>query len=119
MTRLGVIKFQANDRSDIFLTCDIIEDGISPSDESLMQIGDSQFDSDKAWVTGKVPQIIPVNIEGDNSVIKLLLGMEQYVNPIAVRVYIEFEEAEEFVSEETEREQEEEEYNPEEGEINL
>ncbi len=62
---LGNISFQANDKMDVFHVAQVVNEGIEPSDNTLLQIEDSQFDSDKAWVTGNVPKIKPVHVEGD------------------------------------------------------
>lgn len=62
---LGNISFQANDKMDVFHVAQVVNEGIEPSDNTLLQIEDSQFDSDKAWVTGNVPKLKPVHVEGD------------------------------------------------------
>jgi hypothetical protein len=52
-----------------FMWQQVQEDGIESSDEALCLVEDSQFDGDKAWVTGNVPKMKPVHIEGDTSII--------------------------------------------------
>ncbi len=123
MTRLGIISFQASDRTDVFLVADVIEAGVSASSEMMLGIEDAQFDSDKAWVTGYVPEETPVDIDGDNPVIQAWFKGEEYINPFVMRIYLTVEEAKEFVSIETEEQTEENEITDEdieqEGEINL
>ena len=103
MDRLGLISFQANDKTDIFHVAEVREDGIDTSDESFLSISDPQFESDRAWVTGKVPGLIKVNIEGDNVFIKAWLKGEKFDLPYTMRIYVEYEEAEELVEVELEK----------------
>ena len=42
------------------------------------KVEDSQFESDKAWVTGNVPKIKPVHVEGDTSIINAWFKGETY-----------------------------------------
>ncbi|MFN8333915.1 MAG: hypothetical protein U0U09_02235 [Cyclobacteriaceae bacterium] len=93
---LGNISFQANDKMDVFHVAQVMNEGIEPSDNTLLQIEDSQFDSDKAWVTGNVPKIKPVHIEGDTSIINAWFKGETYENPFVITVYVECETAEEL-----------------------
>ncbi len=97
MERLGQISFQTNDSSDVFLIEQVREDGIEQSDESLMNIEDTQFDSDKAWVTGRVPRMKPVMVEGDTTIIHAWFKGEVFTNPFVIRVYVECELAEELI----------------------
>lgn len=92
----GTVAFQANDKMDVFYVAQIQEEGIEPSDETVIQVEDSQFDSDKAWVTGNVPKIKPVHVEGDTSIINAWLKGETYDNPFVITVYLECETAEEL-----------------------
>ena len=93
---LGNISFQANDKMDVFHVALVVNEGIEPSDNTLLQIEDSQFDSDKAWVTGNVPKIKPVHIEGDTSIINAWFKGETYQDPFVITVYVECEMAEEL-----------------------
>ena len=93
---LGNISFQANDKMDVFHVAQVMNEGIEPSDNTLLQIEDSQFDSDKAWVTGNVPKIKPVHIEGDTSIINAWFKGETYENSFVITVYVECETAEEL-----------------------
>ena len=93
---LGNISFQANDKMDVFHVAQVVNEGIEPSDNTLLQIEDSQFDSDKAWVTGNVPKIKPVHVEGDTSIINAWFKGETYQDPFVITVYVECETAEEL-----------------------
>ena len=93
---LGNISFQANDKMDVFHVAQVMNEGIEPSDNTLLQIEDSQFDSDKAWVTGNVPKIKPVHIEGDTSIINAWFKGETYQDPFVITIYVECETAEEL-----------------------
>jgi len=93
---LGNISFQANDKMDVFYVARLKEEGIDSSDESIIQVEDSQFESDKAWVTGNVPKIKPVHVEGDTSIINAWFKGETYQDPFVITVYVECETAEEL-----------------------
>jgi hypothetical protein len=95
MTR-GTITFQANDNLDVFHIAQVFEDGIEASDEAVLKIDDTQFESDKAWVTGNVPRIKPVNIGGDTAIIHAWFKGESFDKPVVVTVYIECEMVEEL-----------------------
>lgn len=92
----GTITFQANDNMDVFHISQVFEDGIEVSDETLLKIDDTQFESDKAWVTGNVPRIKPVNIEGDTAIVNAWFRGESFDRLFVVRIYIECEMAEEL-----------------------
>ena len=92
----GTVSFQANDKMDVFYVARLKEEGIESSDESIIQVEDSQFESDKAWVTGNVPKIKPVHVEGDTSIINAWFKGETYQDPFEITVYVECETAEEL-----------------------
>jgi hypothetical protein len=92
----GTISFQSNDKSDIFHVAQVVEDGLEPSDETVLKIEDSQFDGDKAWVTGHVPKMRSVNVEGDTTIINAWFRAQAFDKPFVVRVYVECELAEEL-----------------------
>jgi hypothetical protein len=92
----GTVSFQANDKMDVFYVARLKEEGIESSDESIIQVEDSQFESDKAWVTGNVPKIKPVHVEGDTSIINAWFKGETYENSFVITVYVECETAEEL-----------------------
>ncbi len=92
----GTVSFQANDKMDVFYVAQVQEEGIESSDETLIQVEDAQFDSDKAWVTGNVPKITPVNVEGDTSIVNAWFKGETFDNSFVITVYLECETAEEL-----------------------
>lgn len=92
----GTVSFQANDKMDVFCVVHVQEEGIEPSDEAVIEVEDSQFDSDKAWVTGNVPKIKPVHVEGDTSIINAWFKGETFEDPFIITVYVECETAEEL-----------------------
>ena len=105
----GTVSFQANDMMDVFYVARVEEEGIEISDEVLIKVEDPQFDSDKAWVTGKVPKIKPVNVDGDTSIINAWFKGESFDVPFVITVYVECETVEELevvvADEKTEEEQ--------------
>lgn len=92
---LGNISFQANDKMDVFYVAQVVKAGSSPAFGTL-QIEDLQFDGDKAWVTGDVPRLKPVHVEGDTSIINAWFKGETYQDPFVITVYVECETAEEL-----------------------
>lgn len=92
----GTVSFQANDKMDVFYVARLKEEGIESSDESIIQVEDSQFESDKAWVTGNVPKMKPVHVEGDTSIINAWFKGESFEHPFVITVYVEYETAEEL-----------------------
>lgn len=105
----GTISFQANDEMDVFCVARVEEEGIEISDEALIKVKDPQFDSDQAWVTGNVPKIKPVNVDGDTSIINAWFKGESFDVPFVITVYVECETVEELevvvADEKTEEEQ--------------
>lgn len=105
----GTVSFQANDKMDVFYVARVEEAGIEISDEALIKVEDPQFDSDKAWVTGNVPKIKPVNVDGDTSIINAWFKGETFDVPFVITIYVECETVEELevvvADEKTEEEQ--------------
>lgn len=101
--RFGRLTFQSNDRADVFAVVDVYEVGKEPTDEAFLLLDDPDFESSSAWLTGRVPQFKPVDIEGDTSRIRVWYQGEKVVLAYIVRIYIEYEEVEEFVNISTER----------------
>lgn len=105
----GTISFQANDEMDVFCVARVEEEGIEISDEALIKVKDPQFDSDQAWVTGNVPKIKPVNVDGDTSIINAWFKGETFDVPFVITIYVECETVEELevvvADEKTEEEQ--------------
>src|SRR5688572_28751240 len=93
---LGTISFQANDKMDVFHVAQVQEDGIETSDETLLNVEGHQFESDKAWVTGYVPRMRQVNVEGDTTIINAWFKGQSYDKPFVIRVYVEYELSEEL-----------------------
>jgi hypothetical protein len=92
----GTITFQANEMMDVFHVAQVFENGIEPSDETLLNVEDAQFESDKAWVTGRVPKLRAVDVEGDTTIINAWFKGETFVEPFVIRVYVECELVEEL-----------------------
>lgn len=97
--RYGTISFQANNSLDIFQVLEMRSEDSQVSDEALIKVKDLQFDSDKPWVTGNVPRMIPVNVEGDTIQVHALIKAECFSEPYTLRIYLEYEESEALVSE--------------------
>jgi hypothetical protein len=97
--RYATVSFQANNNLDIFQVLEVRKDDEEVSDEALIKVKDLQFDSHKPWVTGNVPQIIPVNVEGDTVQVHALFKAECFDKEYKLRIYVEYEEAEVLITE--------------------
>jgi len=104
MARLGIVTLQALDSSDIFLKEDVFMDGETDPFELAASITEPGFDQDKAWVSGSVPKVIPVNVEGDTSIIIGWFNGDSFSFPYTINIYIEYEEADEVENEAGEKE---------------
>jgi hypothetical protein len=100
--RIGTVTFQANDSRDIFHVADVIEPGTSQSDEELIGIEDSQFESSRQFVTGHIPKLVPVSIDGDTCLVSAWFRGEMFSDAVVLRVYVEYEETEELLKVEAE-----------------
>lgn len=94
--RQGKVSFQSNDRSDVFLVLEVWENGVEASDEMRIGISDPQFESNHGWVNGKVPQMNPVDVSGDTTVIHAWFTAETLEQQFYLTVYVECEMAEEL-----------------------
>jgi hypothetical protein len=101
MAKLGSITFQALDNSDVFLSEEVFLDGVDTLGE--MQMPQPGFENDKAWITGNGPKVIPVNVDGDTSIIYGWFRGEEFSYPYIIRIYLECEEVEELKEKEDER----------------
>jgi hypothetical protein len=101
MSRLGTITLQSLDDSDIFLKEDVFLDGEIDAGEMPCHIQDADpgFDSGQAWITGKVPAPIPVILEGDSTMIVGWFKSDGLYPSFYLRIYIEYEEVEEMITE--------------------
>jgi hypothetical protein len=104
----GTVSLQANDMMDVFHVAQVFENGIEPSDEKLINVEHAQFESDKAWVTGNVPKLRAVNVEGDTTIINGWFKGESFNGPFVIRVYVECELIEELEEVNTRSKEEEE-----------
>lgn len=101
---LGTVILQANDRTDVFYKAIVRLDNQELSDEALFGVEDAQFTSDRPWITGYVPRFLPVNVAGDTIVIHGWFKSSDFAGPFTLRIYLEYEMAEELVEVEAEEE---------------
>lgn len=97
MERLGTLTFQASGSADVFHIADVREEGVDISDEALIAIEDAQAESDKVWISGKVPVMKPVAIGGDTTLLRAWFKADRFDRSFMLRVYVEYELAEEFI----------------------
>jgi len=100
MAKLGTITFQAMDNCDIFLETDVYLDGVTDTSDTQATFSEAGIDTDKAWITGNVPRMIPVDVDGDTAVIYGWYKGKSYPGPFKLKVYVEYEEVEELIMEE-------------------
>jgi hypothetical protein len=100
MAKLGTISLQALESTDVFLEADVYLDGITEAGEISATITEPGFDMDKAWVSGNVPKVIPVDVSGVSSVIYGWYKGSSHPGPFKLKVYVQYEEVEELITEE-------------------
>jgi hypothetical protein len=98
--RLGKLFFQNNGREDVFLSVDVRPDGIVPTYDSSNSIEPLQFDADKAWVNGEIPETHEVNISSDTAMLHCWFNGETFTSAFIIRIYLECEMVEEIVDQE-------------------
>lgn len=97
--RLGQVFFQSNDMKDVFQVIELYERGDDTPDEELMGIiADLQFHNAYEYVTGRVPKMFPVEIEGDTVSIRAWFRGEYFDAAFYLTVYVEYEETEELLT---------------------
>lgn len=90
------------DSSDVFLDESLFLDGVTDNSESAAQLSEPGFGQSSAWITGQVPKMIPVCVEGDTSVVYGWLRTDQFSFRYTLRIYLICEEVEELTDEEQE-----------------
>jgi hypothetical protein len=98
MERIGTITFQSNDKADVFYVTDVYEQGTEPSDESFMGTLPIDFEDYAAWVTGKVPTMKPVHVEGDTTIVHGWFKGGFPDRSYRLTIYVEYELAEEVIT---------------------
>ena len=96
--RIGTVSFQANDRADVFAVLDVYMTAQEPSDEEIIELGESHFEESAAWLNGNTPQMKAVDIDGDTRIIRTWFQGEEYVDGATIRIYLEYEEVEELIA---------------------
>jgi hypothetical protein len=95
MDKLGTITLQSNDRADVFYVTDVYESGVEPSDESFVGLPPMDFESSNAWVTGRVPSVKLVEVDGDTTILHGWFKGGSYERHYHLTIYVEYELAEE------------------------
>ena len=91
---LGVVTLRAFDSKDVFLREDVYLDGVIDANEYPCDVlADPGFEYGVAYLTGHVPQAIPVDVDGDSG---MVLGWFQtyyiYQGTFTVNIYLLCEE---------------------------
>jgi len=108
MQRLGLLSFQSNDRTDVFAVQEVWENGSEGVVEDFLNIEEPFLETEKPWITGKVPTIKPVEVDGDTAIVQAIFKGENYSQEFYMTLYVECEMAEE-VYDDSERVREEQE----------
>jgi hypothetical protein len=105
MARLGILTLQAMDSTDVFLRADVYLDGLTdPAEFSCEVLADPGFETGAAYLTGKVPEAIPVTVEGDTALITGNFRMDAFTGNLTIGVYLEYEEQDELMEKEKKEE---------------
>ncbi|WP_143785598.1 hypothetical protein [Ohtaekwangia koreensis] len=91
----GTVTLQAGDGTDIFHKAYIGGYTTDISDDAIMGLKDLSFH--KPWITGRVPELQQTDIAGDNVFIRAWFKGADFQAPFTIRIYLQYEGAEEFV----------------------
>jgi len=92
----GTVTLQAGDGADVFHVASIGEHNDAISDEALMSFSDPIVHT--PWITGNIPELHPADIDGDNVLIRAWFKGADYQRPFTIRIYVQYEGAEEFIA---------------------
>ncbi len=95
MGLLGVLTLKALDSKDVFLREMLYLDGILDINEFPCDVlADPGFEYGAAYLTGLVPQAIPVDVDGDSGIIMgwLTTANIPFNQPFSVKIYLLCEE---------------------------
>lgn len=92
--RIGTVSFRALNRSDVFLTAEVMPTEYPELDEEFAGMASDELEIETPWVTGLHNQKHVVNVEGDTRILFCTYRAEE-IRGYIMTVYVEYEEVEE------------------------
>jgi hypothetical protein len=90
LNKVGTVSLQSNESSDLFFQAEVFQNGNVFPDPNELVIQPFGANSEKAWITGKVPKAIMTNISGSTG---SLMGWYKSVYntyPYQVKIYVHY-----------------------------
>ena len=116
MGRVGKVSFHVQNQSDLFLELEVYPGGEEESSEQSFMVVEPGFEQFFQFLSGRRPEFIQTDIDGDSSVINGIFRGENFTAPFTLYLYVEYEEVEKLASE---SEQKELERKPEDNRVHL
>ena len=99
MARIGKVSFQVQNESDLFLELEVYPGGDEEPAEQQCMVVEPSFEQFSQYLSGKRPEFIEVDAEGDSSVVYGIFRGENFTSPFTLYIYVEYETTEELTSE--------------------
>jgi hypothetical protein len=99
MARMGKVSFQVQNESDLFLELEVYPGGDEELSDQQCMVVEPSFEQFSQYLSGKRPEFIEVDAEGDSSVVYGIFRGENFTSPFTLYIYVEYETIEELTSE--------------------
>lgn len=104
MARLGKVSFQVQNESDLFLEWEVYLGGDEEISEQQCMVAEPGFEQFAQYLSGRRPEFIEVDAEGDSSVVYGIFRGENFTAPFMLYLYVEYEDTEQLTSEQEQKE---------------
>ncbi|HVD99531.1 MAG TPA: hypothetical protein VNB90_15085 [Cytophagaceae bacterium] len=98
MGRLGKVNFQVQNKTDLFLELEVYPGGDEEAADQACMIAEPGFEQFSQYLSGRRPEFIEVDAEGDSCVVYGIFRGENFTDPFTLYVYVEYEEVEALTS---------------------
>ncbi len=92
MARVGRVSFQVQNESDLFLELEVYPGGDEEVSEQVFMVAEPGFEQFSQYLSGRRPEFIEVDAEGDSSVVYGIFRGENFTSPFTLYLYVEYEE---------------------------
>jgi hypothetical protein len=99
MARVGRVSFQVQNESDLFLELEVYPGGEEELYEQQFMVVEPSFEQFFQYLSGRRPEFMEVDAEGDSSVVYGIFRGENFTSPFTLYLYVEYEEIEVLTSE--------------------
>ena len=104
MARVGKVSFQVQNESDLFLEMEVYPGGEEELSEQQFMVLEPSFEQFFQYLSGRRPEFIEVDVEGDSRVLYGMIRGENLTSPFTLYLYVEYEATEELASETEQKE---------------